>query len=161
MSLLNYQEDFRTPGSIPSFANSRKQIRQMPKSRMKACPRPQRKHRFFDRTANFGVLAARALTDVFAINKNRLAIGDILWFFLKFPRNLKEKHRSIHNWRPTDTIKSSTNSQPRKTKGPGDPKICDRAIKLRTLWLEFLDFRHRRTYPAGQVCHDGGASDSY
>jgi hypothetical protein len=64
-----YQLDLRTPGSIPSFANSRKQIRQRPKSLMKAFPRPQRKHRFFARVLNFCFLAARALTDVFAINK--------------------------------------------------------------------------------------------
>jgi hypothetical protein len=64
---MNYQEDLRTPGSIPSFANSLKQIRQIPKSRMKALPRPQRKHRFFCRVENLGFFKARALTDVFAI----------------------------------------------------------------------------------------------
>jgi hypothetical protein len=65
--LINYQEDLRTPGIIPSFANSRKQIRQIPKSRIKALPRPQRKHRFFARVENFGFFKALALTDVFAI----------------------------------------------------------------------------------------------
>jgi hypothetical protein len=35
---------------------------------MKAFPLPQRKHRFFARVENFGFLAARAFTDVFAIN---------------------------------------------------------------------------------------------
>jgi len=29
-----YQEDFRTPGSLPSFASSRKQMRQRSKSRI-------------------------------------------------------------------------------------------------------------------------------
>jgi hypothetical protein len=64
-----YHEDFLTPGSIPSFANSRKQIRQIPKSRIKAFPRPQRKHRFFCRVENLGFFNALAFTDVFAINK--------------------------------------------------------------------------------------------
>ena len=72
----------------------------MPKSRMKALPRPQRKHRFFARVENFGFFAARALTDVFAINKYRPFIGDILCIFLKPSKNtdksLKEKHRSIY-----------------------------------------------------------------
>ena len=64
---VNYQEDFRTPGSMPSLASSRKQMRQMPKSRIKALPRPHLKHLFFWRVENLGFLAARALTDVFAI----------------------------------------------------------------------------------------------
>ena len=54
---------------MPSFANSLKQIRQMPKSRIKALPRPQRKHLFFALVENFGFFKALALTDVFAINK--------------------------------------------------------------------------------------------
>jgi len=54
---------------MPSLANSRKQMRQMPKSRMKALPRPQRKHRFLARVENFGFFKALALTDVFAMNK--------------------------------------------------------------------------------------------
>jgi hypothetical protein len=36
---------------------------------MKAFPLPHLKHRFFARVENFGFLAARAFTDVFAINK--------------------------------------------------------------------------------------------
>src|SRR3989344_944322 len=63
----NYQEDFLTPGSIPSFANSLKQIRQMPKSLIKALPRPQRKHRFFCRVLNLGFFLLLAITDVFAV----------------------------------------------------------------------------------------------
>ena len=57
------------PGNFPSLANSRKQIRQRPKSRMKARLRPQRKQRFTFRVLNFGVFNARTLVDVFAINK--------------------------------------------------------------------------------------------
>ena len=64
---MNYQLDLRTPGNIPSFANSLKQIRHRPKSLMKALPRPQRKHRFFCRVLNFCVFKALALTDVFVI----------------------------------------------------------------------------------------------
>ena len=84
MNLLNYQLDLRTPGSIPSLANSLKQIRQTPKSLMKPFPRPQRKHRFFCRVENFGFFAALALTDVFAIIKiTSIYIDDIVYFFLK------------------------------------------------------------------------------
>jgi len=66
-SIFFYQLDFLIPGNIPSFANSRKQIRQIPKSRIKPFPRPQRKHRFLARVENFGFFKALALTDVFAI----------------------------------------------------------------------------------------------
>src|SRR3989344_3985450 len=65
----NYHDDFLTPGSIPSFANSLKQIRQIPKSRIKAFPRPQRKHRFFSRVLNLCTFLFLANTDAFAINK--------------------------------------------------------------------------------------------
>jgi hypothetical protein len=65
---LFYQLDFLTPGNIPSLANSLKQMRQTPKSLIKALPRPQRKHRFLARVENFGFFKALALTDVFAIN---------------------------------------------------------------------------------------------
>ena len=64
---LVYQLDLRIPGIIPSFASSRKQIRQSPKSRMNAFPRPHLKHRFFDRVLNFGFFSDRAITDFFAI----------------------------------------------------------------------------------------------
>jgi len=67
MILINYQEDLRTPGNIPSLASSLKQIRQTPKSLMKALPRPQRKQRFLARVENFGFFKALAFTDVFAI----------------------------------------------------------------------------------------------
>jgi len=65
--LFFYQLDFLTPGSIPSFANSLKQIRHKPKSLIKAFPRPQRKHRFLTRVENFAFFLLLALTDVFAI----------------------------------------------------------------------------------------------
>ena len=53
---------------MPSLASSRKQIRHMPKSLIKALPRPQRKHRFLARVENFGFFLLLAITDVFAIN---------------------------------------------------------------------------------------------
>jgi len=57
------------PGIIPSLANSRKQIRQRPKSRMKPFLREHRKQRRTTLDLNFGVRAARALTEVLAIKK--------------------------------------------------------------------------------------------
>jgi hypothetical protein len=57
------------PGIIPSLANSRKQIRQSPKSRIKPFLREQRKQRRTTLDLNLGVRTARALTDVFAIKK--------------------------------------------------------------------------------------------
>jgi hypothetical protein len=67
MHQLAYQEDFRTPGTLPWLASSRKQIRQSPKSRMNPRPRPHRKQRFFCRVLNFGFLFARAIIDFRAI----------------------------------------------------------------------------------------------
>jgi len=52
----------------PSLANSLKQMRQTPKSRMKPFLRPQRKQRRTILEENFGFLFARAITDVFAIS---------------------------------------------------------------------------------------------
>jgi hypothetical protein len=63
----DYQDDFFTPGILPSLASSLKQILQRPKSRMNALPRPHLKHRFVARVENFGFFAALASTDVFAI----------------------------------------------------------------------------------------------
>jgi hypothetical protein len=65
--LLSYQELFLTPGILPSLANSLKQILQRPKSRIKPLPRAHRKHRLVAFVLNFGFFAARAFTDVFAI----------------------------------------------------------------------------------------------
>src|SRR3989344_2459072 len=53
---------------MPSFAYSRKQIRQSPKSRIKARLRPQRKQRRTMRELNLGFLSARALVEVFAMS---------------------------------------------------------------------------------------------
>ena len=55
------------PGISPSFASSRKQILQRPKSRMNPFFRPQRKQRLTILEENFGFLFARATTDVFAM----------------------------------------------------------------------------------------------
>ena len=62
-----YQEDFLIPGIIPSLANSRKQIRQSPKSRIKARFLEHLKQRFVARVLNLGFFCDRAVTDVFAI----------------------------------------------------------------------------------------------
>jgi len=77
------------PGSIPSLANSRKQMRQRLKSRIKAFPRPQRKQRFFFRVLNFAFFCDLATTDFFAINK----VGDPpsnITFASSFPQSLEE-----------------------------------------------------------------------
>src|SRR3989338_7015964 len=63
-----YHEDFLMPGIMPSFANSRKQIRHRPKSRIKPFLRAQRKQRRTTRLLNFGFLRARARTDALAMN---------------------------------------------------------------------------------------------
>lgn len=47
-------------------ASSRKQMRHMPKSRMNARGRPQRRHRLYFRTANFGVRLHFSMSDFFA-----------------------------------------------------------------------------------------------
>ena len=49
-----YQLAFRTPGMSPLSERSRKQIRQSPNLRRNARERPQRWHRLWARTANFG-----------------------------------------------------------------------------------------------------------
>jgi len=88
-----YQDDFLTPGSIPSFASSRKQIRHSPKSPIYARPRPHLKQRFVSRVLNFDFFKCLATTDVFAIPlKNYILINefseklsqvDISFIFLK------------------------------------------------------------------------------
>ena len=64
---MYYHELFLTPGMRPSFAASRKQMRQSPKSRMNARLRPQRKQRRTTRDLNFGVRVERTFVEVFAI----------------------------------------------------------------------------------------------
>ena len=66
-SIYFYQEAFLIPGIIPSLANSRKQIRQSPKSRIKARLREHLKQRFVARVLNLGFFCDRAVTEVFAI----------------------------------------------------------------------------------------------
>jgi hypothetical protein len=55
------------PGKSPLSANSRKQIRQIPKSRIKPWFRPQRQQRLTLREENFGVLIAFAINAFLAI----------------------------------------------------------------------------------------------
>jgi hypothetical protein len=64
----DYQLDFVTPGSLPSEASSRKQIRQTPNFRMYARLRPQSLHRFTWRTSNFAGRDAFTIHDFFAID---------------------------------------------------------------------------------------------
>jgi hypothetical protein len=66
-----YQDALRTPGMSPSEAASRKHRRHIPKSRMNARLRPQRKQRFTARELNFGVFFERAMTDVLAIYRKK------------------------------------------------------------------------------------------
>lgn len=62
-----YQDAFFTPGISWFVAISRKQMRQRPKSRMKARFLPQRKQRRTMRDENFGFFLPRAMTDSFAM----------------------------------------------------------------------------------------------
>jgi len=55
------------PGISPSLAASRKQARHIPKSRMNARLRPQRKQRRTTLLLNFGVRFERATVDFFAM----------------------------------------------------------------------------------------------
>lgn len=73
---INYQEDFLTPGIFPSFASSRKQIRQRPKSLMNPCFLPHLKQRLTSLVENFGFFCARAITDCFAIDNNKVLAKD-------------------------------------------------------------------------------------
>lgn len=61
------------PGMSPSFAASRKHARHMPKSRMYARLRPQRKQRRTTRDLNLGGRFERATVDFFAIVVSGLA----------------------------------------------------------------------------------------
>ena len=81
----DYQEDLRTPGMSPSFAASRKQARHMPKSRMKARLRPQRKQRLTTREANFGVRLLRAIVDFLAIYLKKIALLGASKIYAKCP----------------------------------------------------------------------------
>lgn len=65
--IIIYQLLLRTPGISPLLASSRKQIRQMPNFLRYPRFRPHFQQRRTVRVENFGFLAARALTDVFAM----------------------------------------------------------------------------------------------
>jgi hypothetical protein len=80
-----YHELFFTPGILPSFASSLKQMRQSPKLLIYPLPRPHLKQRFFALVENLGFLAARAFTDVFAIQtkkslKDRLILAKKVFY---------------------------------------------------------------------------------
>jgi hypothetical protein len=64
---LLYQLDLVTPGTWPSSASFRKQMRHMPKSRMKPRGRPQRRQRLRLRTGYRGVRAALTIIDTLAM----------------------------------------------------------------------------------------------
>src|SRR3984957_13668450 len=63
----SYQLDLVMPGSSPLCAIERKQIRQRPNFRYTARGRPQRGHRVYPRTSNFGFRLALTIRAVFAI----------------------------------------------------------------------------------------------
>jgi hypothetical protein len=65
--LLTYQDDFLTPGILPSLASSLKQIRQRSKSLIYDLFLPHLKHLLTIFVENFGVFFDLAITDVFAI----------------------------------------------------------------------------------------------
>ena len=81
---INYQDDLRTPGIRPSLAASLKQARHIPKSRIKARLRPQRKQRRTTRDLNFGGRFERATVDflaIFGVTPHSLGVM-ILWVCL-------------------------------------------------------------------------------
>jgi hypothetical protein len=61
-----YQLDFVTPGSWPSSAKVRKQMRQIWNLRINARGRPHLRQRLYLRTLNFGVLLHLFISDVLA-----------------------------------------------------------------------------------------------
>jgi hypothetical protein len=63
---IYYQLDFITPGSIPSEARPRKQIRQIPNLRIKPLGLPQIGQRLWVRTLNLGFRTAFISRDFFA-----------------------------------------------------------------------------------------------
>lgn len=75
---MYYQDDFFTPGMLPSRASSRKQMRQRLKSRIKPRGRPHLKQRRTVREENFGVRFAFTIIDFFAIkNGCLLSLGGL------------------------------------------------------------------------------------
>jgi hypothetical protein len=72
LSIVNYQLDFITPGSFPSEASFRKQIRQIPNFLKKPLGLPQIGHLLYALTANLGFLPAFTLSDLFAKSSSPL-----------------------------------------------------------------------------------------
>jgi len=73
-----YQLDFITPGSLPSDASVRKQIRQIPNFLINALGLPHMGHRLYALTLNFGVLLAFIRSAVFA-KRSSLFVLPIDW----------------------------------------------------------------------------------
>jgi hypothetical protein len=90
-----YQDDFLTPGIIPSFESSLKQILQRPKSLIYPFPLPHRKQRFFALVENLGVRAARTFTDVFAIFINTSQYHTIFLGYLRPKTRIPKENRGI------------------------------------------------------------------
>lgn len=63
---IAYQDDFVTPGSCPTRASWRKQIRHIPNLRMNALGRPQSRQRLCCCTRNFGGRWDFTILDTFA-----------------------------------------------------------------------------------------------
>ena len=62
----HHQLDFVTPGTRPSAAWVRKQMRHIPNCRMYARERPQMRHLLWNRTLNLGVRFQRSIEDFLA-----------------------------------------------------------------------------------------------
>ncbi len=116
------------PGIIPSFAYSRKQIRQSPKSRIKPCARPQRKQRFTARVLNLGVFFERAITDVFAI---------ICFIFL---RNIASLFLYHHYRSATERKRDFKGAQESYQKGKVSSIPLENAFAKRVLQSPWGDF---------------------
>jgi len=67
----SYQEDFLTPGILPSLASSLKQILHRSKSLMYPLPLPHLKQREVALVENLGFFLDLAITDVFAIRNKK------------------------------------------------------------------------------------------
>ena len=102
MSLSNYQDDFFIPGIRPSFASSRKQILQRPKSPMKALPLPHLKQRLTARVLNFGFFLDLAITDFFAILLNKTPLRAPR-HTTKLPLQMQHKGPILANRPPTSS----------------------------------------------------------
>src|SRR3954470_25029817 len=67
-----HQLAFVTPGISPAWTNSRRQMRQSPNLRYTDFGRPQRRHRVYARTLNFGVRCCFSMSAFFAMPLLRL-----------------------------------------------------------------------------------------